>query len=163
MGSHQFEYRLGNEFFEKLGGSEFQKGDVYVKVHIDKSPLVHDITVRIQGIIQVACDRCLDDMDLPISTTDKLFVKYGQEYSEETDEIIIIPEEGVLDLSWYVYEFIALAIPIQHVHPAGKCNQAMAERLATMMGQGETAEATEEAEKPADPRWDALKKLIDNN
>ena len=36
-------------------------------------------------MVWVPCDRCLDDMELPISSSDKLMVKFGHEYAEEGD------------------------------------------------------------------------------
>ncbi len=65
---------------------------------------------------------CLDDMNLDVDTQSRLIVKFGKEYSEESDEIVIIPEEeGEINIAWFLYEFIALTIPIKHVHPTGEC------------------------------------------
>ena len=78
---------------------------------------------------------------------------------------------GQIDLSWYLYEFVALHIPIRHVHPEGECDeetyQALRKHLSVMRGEGEeeneSGDAGNEAEKETDPRWDALKKIKDNN
>ena len=44
-------------------------------------------------MVWVPCDRCLDDMEQPVSSADKLMVKFGHEYAEEGDNLIVIPEE----------------------------------------------------------------------
>ena len=166
-GTHKFGFRLDNDFFGKLGGSEFQTGDVIADISVYKTSQTHELTIHLHGIIQVPCDYCLDDMNLPVNTKNRLIVKFGHDYNEETDEIIIIPEEeGEIDLSWYLYEFIALAIPMKHVHPQGQCNAETAEKLRQHLAieskvSGETEENDESTS--TDPRWDALKKLINNN
>ena len=104
----------------------------------------------------VPCDICLDRMEQSIETTQRLEVKLGTENSEEDDLVMVAEDEGILDITWYLYEFIALAIPIKHVHAPGKCNPAMIRILeeysATRSGQ-------EGNETPMDPRWEALLKL----
>jgi Predicted metal-binding, possibly nucleic acid-binding protein len=178
MGTHKFEFQLDNLFFRNIDGTEFQKGNVKVLLTVIKTPASHEFLFKFDGIIQVPCDRCLDEMDLPISTDGRLFVKFGKEFSEESDEIVIIPEEeGEINIAWFMYEFIALAIPIKHVHAPGKCNKTMSSKLRKHIIHTSDEEYDDEAdfsdfddesdseqeEVQTDPRWDELKKLIDNN
>ena len=102
------------------------------------------------------CDRCLDDMDQPIETENRLIAKFGTEYSEEDDTVIVDENEGILDISWFIYEFIDLAIPIKHVHAPGKCNPAMTKVLEELSAD---RSSDEESSQPIDPRWSALLKL----
>ncbi len=166
-GTHKMEFRLDNDFFEKLGGTEFRTGDVIADISAYRTSQTHELTIHLHGIIQVPCDYCLDDMDLPINTKNRLIVKFGHDYTEETDEIIIIPEEeGEIDLSWYLYEFIALSIPMRHVHPDGKCTAETAEKLRQHLAieSNEDEESDDDdSNTSTDPRWDALKQLINNN
>jgi len=60
----------------------------------------------------------------------------------------------VLSVAWYIYEFAALGIPMRHVHPDGECSQ---------MFETDSQAQDEEDEKPIDPRWSELKKILDNN
>ena len=113
-----------------IDGDEVQKGKVKVNLTVKRSSMVFDMNFQLEGVVYVPCDRCLDDMDLPISAKNKLIVKFGKEYAEESDEIVIIPEaEGEINLAWFIYEFIALTIPMKHVHAPGKCNKAMSSKL----------------------------------
>ena len=137
--------------------------------------MAFELNFQIAGTVIVPCDRCLDDMDLSIETQDKLIVKFGKEYAEESDEIVIVPEEeGSINIAWFLYEFIALAIPIKHVHAAGKCNKAMAAKLrkhtAISLDDDSVESLDEEFEESerqdagvSDPRWDALKGLLEND
>lgn len=172
-----FEYRLDNEFFTNIDGPEIQRGKVDVTLNVKRTTTVWELKFHLSGIIYIPCDRCLDDMEHVIESDEELFVKLGAEYSEETDTLIIIPEsEGEINVAWYLYEFMALSIPLKHVHPYGKCNKEMNARLQKMIThQVDEAEEDEEndiplyvdentseaplEEKPTDPRWDALKKL----
>ena len=175
-GANEFDFVLDNLFFKNIDGLEFQKGDVKAQLTVIKSALVSEFIFKFDGIIKVPCDRCLDEMELPVSTKGKLFVKLGAEYSEESDDTVIIPkEEGTINIAWFLYEFIALAIPVKHVHPAGKCNKTVSSKLKKHMAQSdeegdlyvlsddedESVDTNQESE--TDPRWDELKKLIDNN
>ena len=166
-GVHEFEYLLENKFF--------------VKVHltVKRSSMMFEMNFQIEGVVVVPCDRCLDDMEIPIDTHNRLAVKFGKEYAEESDEVVVIPEEeGAINLAWFLYEFIALAVPMKHVHAPGKCNKAMSSKLKK-----HTARSADDSEEEfeeevgdegitmedevnvdtSDPRWDALKGLIEND
>lgn len=169
--THVFEFNLDDAFFEALDTADVRKGNLKSVVTIKPTSGAFEVMFDTEGTITVPCDRCLDDMELDVETHDSLRVKFGDDYQED-DELITIPEnEGILDVAWRIYEFIALAIPIKHVHAPGKCNRAMIdalnEHLATRSGDEDDdyendSEATDEAEDdaPVDPRWADLKKLL---
>ena len=94
-------------------------------------------------------------MDQSIEVHEYLEVKLGKESSEEDDLVTVAEDEGILDVAWYLYEFIVLNIPIRHVHAPGKCNPAMIRTLEEYSA----VRSGEEDEKPMDPRWEALLKL----
>ena len=174
-GTHEFEYLLEDKFFVDIDGNEVHKGHVHVQLAVKKSSVAFELNFQIAGTVIIPCDRCLDDMELPIETQDKLIVKFGKEYAEESDEIVIVPEEeGTINVAWFLYEFIALAIPIKHVHAAGKCNKAMVAKLRqhTAISRDDLVEPLDEGQEEAsdeqdagvsDPRWDALKGLFEND
>jgi len=176
-GVHEYEYFLENKFFVDIDGDEVQKGKVKVNLTVKRTSMVFDMNFQLEGIVYVPCDRCLDDMELPVSTQNKLVVKFGKEYAEESEEIVIIPEEeGEINLAWFIYEFIALAIPMKHIHAPGKCNKAMSSKLKkhTARRADDEDEFDEEAaddivvdddaaDMPSEPRWDALKGLVEND
>jgi len=95
-------------------------------------------------------------MDQPVSADNRLIVKLGAVYSEEDDVITLPEDEGILDTSWLIYEFVVLAIPIKHVHAPGKCNPAMSKVLEELSTDRSSDEASDQ---PVDPRWSALLKL----
>ena len=128
--SCKYEFVLDNLFFANIDGPEVQKGKVNVTLVVKKTSRAFELNFQTDGMVWVPCDRCLDDMEQPVSSTDKLMVKFGHEYAEEGDNLIVIPEEeGEINVAWFMYEFIALAIPMKHVHAPGKCNKAVSSKL----------------------------------
>ena len=169
------EYVLDNRFFVNIGGEDIQKGKINTQLTILKRGGAFDLSFVFNGIVIIPCDRCLDDMDLPIETTAHLIVKFGKDYSEESDDIVVIPEtEGIINLAWFLYEFVALAVPIKHVHAPGKCNKQMTSKLKKHSPKSEDDDQSFESddaddviitdddsdyEEKRDPRWDALRGL----
>ena len=151
------DFDLNDDFFRALDGSQLEHGALHVSVSIRKMAGFFELLFHTHGSVVVTCDRCLDDMDQPIDTDNKLLVKLGDTYSEDDDTVTIDENEGILDMSWFIYEFVMLAIPIKHVHAPGKCNSAMTQKLEELSGAVRSGE--EEAEAPIDPRWEALKQF----
>ena len=176
-GVHEFEYLLENKCFVDIDGDQVQKGKVKVHLTVKRSSVMFEMNFQMEGAVMVPCDRCLDDMELPISSSDKLMVKFGHEYAEEGENLIVIPEEeGEINVAWFMYEFIALSIPMKHVHAPGKCNKAMTSKLSKHLKTnanedsdevfdtgGDDIVIEEEVEEQIDPRWNELKKILDNN
>ena len=126
----KFEYLLDNQFFADIEAEDVQKGKVSVALTVTDVNVTFVFDFRLNGSVIIACDRCLDDMDFPIDTTAKLVVKLGKEYADDANDVVIIPEkEGFINIAWFLYEFVALEIPLKHVHAPGQCNRAMVEHL----------------------------------
>ena len=150
------DYDLEDGYFAALDDSDLEHGTLHVSVSIRKATGFFELSFHTVGTIIIPCDRCLDDMEQSVETDNRLVVKLGSEYSEE-DEIIVVPEnEGILDMSWFIYEFVALVIPIRHVHAPGKCNPAMTQALEELSAD---RSSDEESAQEIDPRWEALLKL----
>mgnify|MGYP002623589256 CR=1 FL=1 len=152
----RLEFDLDNDFFKALDTSEVNGGTLHVSVSIRKATGFYEFQFHTEGIVIVPCDLCLDDMEQPIETDNRLVAKLGAETNTEDDVVIVDENEGILDISWLIYEFIALAIPIKHVHAPGKCNSAMTQKLQELSGAN--LRGKEEAQE-IDPRWEALAKL----
>ena len=151
------EYTLDDAFFKALNASEVKGGALHVSVSIRKATGFFELQFHTEGTVTVPCDLCLYDISQPIVTDNMLIAKLGAETNTDDDEVVIVAEnEGILDTSWLIYEFVALAIPIKHVHAPGKCNSAMTQKLAELSG---AVRSGKEEAKEADPRWAALAKL----
>ena len=151
------DFNLDDTYFKALDGADVKQGSLHVSVSIRKATGFFEFQFHTAGTVTVTCDRCLDDMEQPVETDNHLIVKLGNDYSEE-DDLIVVPEnEGILDMAWFIYEFVALVIPIRHVHAPGKCNPAMTKALEELSAD---RSSDEESDQPTDSRWDKLKTLI---
>ena len=156
--SYEASFVLGDEFFGGLDDAEIRHGRVNATVLIRKAGGEFAMTLRVEGDVTVQCDLCLDDMEQHVRGEGSFIVKLGLEHGEEDDVITVAEDEGILDIAWLLYETIALAVPIKHVHAPGKCNAAMTERLEELSA---TRSGDEAEDGAVDPRWDKLKQLKD--
>lgn len=157
-----YSWNVGQEFFEIVGGEEVQRGKVAVNLEVSKASGVYHLDFSVSGAVIVTCDRCLDDMSLDIENTGSLKVKLGPDFADDGDIIVVPEDKGIVNVAWYIYEFIALAIPIKHVHAPGKCNKGMMEKLDEHMAQ-EGNDGGSDDNTATDPRWDDLKNIIEND
>ena len=156
-GVNYLEFDLDDTYFKAIDALEVSQGKVRVLLDITRTGNdFFTLDFHETGVVMVPCDICLDPMEQSIETTQRLEVKLGTENSEEEDLVMVAEDEGILDITWYLYEFIALAIPIKHVHAPGKCNPAM---IRTLEEYSATRSGQEGNETPMDPRWEALLKL----
>ena len=150
------EFDLDNTFFSDIEGEEFQKGAVKVVVTVRKNNDVFDFTFALKGSVVVTCDRCLDELEIDVETENSLRVKLGDEYADDGDIVVVPEQDGDVNIAWYLYEFIALALPMKRVHAPGKCNHEMTGKLKKYTA-GENDDARDEQD--IDPRWESLKNI----
>jgi uncharacterized protein len=155
--AHLFNYHLEKGFFEKYGTESVSDGRFDVEVVLDKKETFIEVNFKISGQAALMCDRTLEPFDFPINENRKMVFKYGEEAQEISDEIVIITrDQDSIDLGQYLYEFIALAIPMKRLHPRF-ANEAESDQPVVY---STSPTETEEKENDSiDPRWEKLKKL----
>jgi uncharacterized protein len=152
--AHEFDYKIGDEFFKQYGTEILQGGDFEARVVLDKHETFIDADFNIDGLAKLVCDRSLEPFDQKIKVHRKVMFKYGDEPAELTDEIIIIArDQQSLELGQLMYEFIGLEIPIKKLHPKFR-DEADDDSEGKIVYKSDTDEEPE-----IDPRWDKLKKL----
>jgi len=150
------QWELDNNFFQQLEGAQLQSGSLHVSGSIRKTVGFFELNLHSVGTVEVTCDRCLEPMNQPIEADLSTTVKLGTEDSYD-DEVITVDEtRPVLDTAWLIYESIALAVPIRHVHQPGDCNVAMSEKLEQLSA---ARSSDADAQDDIDPRWAKLKNL----
>lgn len=151
-GSHVFQYDINEEFFEELNYPEITKGSFHINLVLDKHSTMLMLNFKIKGYALLTCDRCNQDFDFKIETEQKLIVKFGEQESEESDEIIVISNNRIdFDITQFIYEYIILSIPQRILHEEKDCDPEVLDFLNS---------SNEEPENRAtDPRWDILKRL----
>lgn len=172
-GTHEFDYHLDRQFFANMENADIRDADIKVTLKVVYNGEYYSLAFRFEGTVTVLCDRCLDDLELPVDTEYHIIVKYGDDYNDDSDEVLEIPQsDNYLNVAYMMYDTIVTAIPIKHVHPMGKCNRAMSAILKKHRARpaDEDAELEEElideidqiddaAPAATDPRWNALGKL----
>jgi uncharacterized metal-binding protein YceD (DUF177 family) len=159
-GRHAIDFEIGQAFFEQFEESEIKEGSLIANVELDKRSSHIDLSIRISGSVKVCCDRCLEMFFQPVDCTNRILVKFGKSIEDSDPDIISAPvDENELDLKQHIYEFIHLALPIKRVHPDDKngnstCDPLMLKKLEELIVEDEVEN---------DPRWDELKKLINDN
>ena len=156
VASLNLEFDLDNAFFGDIDGEEFQKGAVKAVVTVKKNRDLFDFSFALNGTVIVPCDRCLDDLEVDVDTENTLRVKLGEEYADDGDIVIVPEQDGDLNIAWYLYEFIVLALPMKRVHAPGKCNNEMTGKLKKHSADNED---TDNEEQGIDPRWESLKNI----
>jgi uncharacterized metal-binding protein YceD (DUF177 family) len=159
-GSHTFEYQADGEFFQTFGSEIIHDAVCDIWMVVTKSRDFIKLDCTIIGSVIVECDRCLDDLQIPIEVNRGLLVKFGSEEEDadvgtgDDDVMMVDDTAAMLDLSQFVYDYVCLALPLQMVHPEGECNPMMTAYLSKETG----CEASVESNMP----FSGLKDLLDN-
>ncbi|MWB93497.1 DUF177 domain-containing protein [Flavobacterium sp. GA093] len=163
LGKHHFEYQINNKFFENFDYDEFQSSDIKVNLVLEKGSNLLELNFKHKGTVNVPCDLTGEDFDLPIKGKMKLIVRFGDEFNNDNEELLILPHgEFELDVAQYIYEMIALSVPLKRVHPGVKDGSLQTPAL-TKLNELKVKEPTKEEskkEEDIDPRWDKLKQLL---
>ena len=162
-GLHEFNYQINGRFFEHFEGSLVDEGEVKVLIILEKRGAFMKLHLNINGEIELVCDRCLENYRQKIKNNTEIFVKFGEKEFDEGENVIwLLPEEHQLNLAQLIYEYIALSIPLRHIHPKNEkgergCNKEMIDKLKHYI------HIENEENTHVDPRWDILKNLNNNN
>jgi uncharacterized protein len=159
-GRHVTQFEINEDFFKQFEESEVKEGSLIADIEMEKRSSHIDLLIRISGSVKVCCDRCLEMFFLPVDCKNRILVKFGKNIEVSDPDILSLPvDEHELDLKQHIYEFIHLALPIKRVHPDDKkgnstCDPLMLKKLEELIVEDEIEN---------DPRWDELKKLINDN
>jgi len=157
-GRHDFNFVVDNSFFEQFESSEVKKGVVNVQVELIKHSQFLELQFDINGKITVNCDRCLEPFVTRIIHQAMIYIRFGEETLEQSDELLILADSvNEIHLDQLIYEYIHLALPIQRIHPEiekmSGCNPEMMDKLNAL-------DADDQEDATEDPRWEKLKGLI---
>ena len=159
-GHHTIDFEIDKAFFEQFDESEVKEGSLVANVEIDKRSTHVDMLIKVSGSVRISCDRCLEMFSQHINSENRLLVKFGKDIEDIDSDILPLQADAYeLDLKQQIYEFIILALPIKRVHPPDKngnstCDPGMLKKLEELII---------DEEKENDPRWDELKKLMNDN
>jgi len=156
-GEHEFSYVLRNAFFEVYKNEDIQDANLNLGVLLNKKSTHIEITFDIKGTIALKCDRCLEAFDDELNLNQTIYVKFGEEYSEEDENLYVLPEaENDINIATFINEIVVVALPMRKVHPDDEdgnptCQNNMLDYINNISNEGSVI----------DPRWNELNKLKD--
>jgi uncharacterized metal-binding protein YceD (DUF177 family) len=160
LGKHEFEYAINNSFFEHYNYDEFNSANLKMELILNKLSTFMEAKINVSGTVNVNCDLTDLPFDLPIEAELDLVIKYGDQYDDENESLLIIPhQDHKINLAQYMYEMSVLAVPLKRVHPK-VADGSLSSPALDLLDELSVKELKEEKnEDNTDPRWDALKKL----
>ena len=157
LGKHSFDFHVDEAFFEKLEYSQVKKGEVEVELVLDKKSTMMVLDFQLNGWVAESCDRCTAEYQQHVTGEHRIYVKFGDEYDEQDDTLLIIPRESYeIDLSQLIYEFIGVNTPLRKV-PCEENDDRTVCDLETL----KVLEASEMDEKKSNPLWAKLNEIKD--
>ena len=155
---HKFDYKIDNSFFELFEFNEFNSADVSVDLELTKKANMLELEFEFTGYVNVNCDLTLEPYDQQISNHLSLVVKFGDDYNNDNEELLILPHSDYeVEIQQFIYEGIILGLPVRRVHPGvedGSIKSEILEKLNQLQPEQNTKE------EDTDPRWDKLKELL---
>ncbi len=162
QGKHQFEYKITDEFFDFFEYDDFNTAEVNMTILLNKKANMLEFSFTAKGNINLNCDVSTEAFDQPVQNTFELVVKFGDEYNDDNEDLLILPwSDYELNIAHYIYETIVLAIPQKRIHPGvedGTLDSEILDKLDELQPKAEE----DKNEDDIDPRWEDLKKLLND-
>ena len=161
LGEHHFEYDIDKKFFEEFGYEEFNDANLKINLVLNKKTTLLELHFAVSGTVNVNCDLTNEPYNQEISNDFDLVVKFGNEYNNESEDILIIPHgEYEINVAQYIYELIVLSVPTKLVHPGVLDGTLDSEILKKLKELSPKDLDTKKDNEDIDPRWNTLKKLL---
>ncbi len=164
----QYDYDMesGDAFFEEMEQDLIEHGHFKTHVVLNKSATMIQLRFHTTGSVTLTCDRSLETFEEPIDSDERIILKFGDHNEELTEEIEIISRNtNRINVARYVFDFIALSLPVKKLHPSLRTEEDdfdleddEEEGTLVYTSGGQEGDEREEEEK-IDPRWEALKNL----
>lgn len=155
-GVYNYDIQLGGDFFSRFENEKILDGKVDFAVRLEKNERLMMFYFSFSGTIETVCDRCLDKMTVDVSGDDALCVQFSDtEVSDKEDVVFLRSNEYKIDLAQWMYEYVAVAMPMQCLHDPKDCDPEMTKYISA-----EPTDAPDEAsDETIDARWEKLKEL----
>lgn len=153
---HKIKYDIDARFFNLYEESPIKDAKLEVELELDKKSSFFILNFKVDGTVNVPCDRCLELFDYELLTDFTIIVKFEEREDKvgtEEDVLYLTRSESHLNVADIIYDYILINIPIQIFHSndengVSQCNPKVLEKL-------KLKKETEEI----DPRWANLSKI----
>ena len=161
-GTYHFEYEIDTHAFKAFAEDEIKNAEVLASIEMKSSNAETILHIKLEGNVTVECDRCLDDLVIPIEFEGvaKAVYEGNEESDEDYDIIYFSPEDEIIVLDEYLYESILLCLPTQKVHAdISECNPAMLEKFSIVSQEEFDSITAQQQTMGENPEFEKLKAL----
>jgi uncharacterized metal-binding protein YceD (DUF177 family) len=162
-GIHEFDYEIGDKFFDEFQQQDFRNCRARVKLTLDKKNGFILLKFELGGQLEVTCDRCNNNLPIDLWDEFNIIVKIVDqpevmnEQEDDPDVYYISRGESHFSVENWIYEFINLSIPMHKTcnfenMDGPYCNKEAREMLKKL-GSDE--------DKKENPIWKGLEKFKD--
>ena len=156
-GKHNFNFNIDNKFFNFFKNNDFNDCNINCELLLNKKSNHLKLDFKSIGKINLNCHVSNEPFDYDHNSKMELIVKFGPEFNNENDELIILPiGSNEINISQQLYEMIILSLPIKIAHPGVENGTLETETLKKL----KDFESFKTNKQRTDPRWDKLKDLI---
>ncbi|NND34340.1 MAG: DUF177 domain-containing protein [Saprospiraceae bacterium] len=153
-GTRVFTFRLDADFFQSFENKLIGDCNINQTVTVEKRSDLIILTFTHQGYVFTDCDRCLEQIKLPVEGEKAFVVKFVDEPQEDEDEILyFLHHDERYDMSVLINEVVTLSLPMVKIYacendPDAPCNPEVLKYLDQ-----------QNIDTQSSPVWDALKNL----
>lgn len=137
--SYEYTYVLETDFFTDYAPPQtlfpWTRAAITVRLYLDKQERLYWLRFVMEGQIETLCDRCAEEIVLPVAQTHRLLVKVlykdvsaSNDTEKDPSVYYIHAMEAFLDIRPWLYDFSLLSIPLRRqcrdAQPVKACNEA---------------------------------------
>ncbi len=142
-GFHEYIYEVDDKFFQDYKEADFTNCHAKIKLTLEKNTSFLILKFEVGGKMDVACDRCGNDLGMELWDEFNMIVKMVEnpdemnETEEDPDIFYIARTESHLRIADWIYEFVTLSMPMQRMCKeeeigGPQCNKEVLEMLKKM-------------------------------
>ena len=110
-GIHEFSFILDTPFFDAVNEDNEIKANMLAEVRFDKRPSMYILEIIIGGTVRANCDRCLENIDVPMESVFQLYIKLGSA-EEEADVVYLEKFDDSINIAKYIFDYAVISIPL---------------------------------------------------
>ena len=164
LGEHHFDFTIDNTFFEHFEYDEFNGATISLDVLLDKKTTFMEFTLTYAGNVNVNCDVTNETYNESVAGSYHFIVKFGDDFNDENEDLLLIPQGSYeVNIQQFIYESVILNLPSRRIHPGiedGTLQSDILDKLEELSPKASKEDTEEPQQGPTDPRWDSLKKLL---
>ncbi len=161
-GIHRYDFEINKEFFDLFTyEEEFENPTLDVTLSFEKKDTMLTFNFEMKGLVTFFCDVSTIPFEYPLNQTFYIIVKFGEEYLDEGDDVVVIPHgEHTVNVAHWIYENFMLSLPVKRVHPKVLSGELEVEELRKLEDLQPQEKDQIDDEEEVDPRWEKLKDLL---